>query len=102
MDEKFSYFFMAFAYDIFESRFGTCFIVSSRSVKVFFCSFVADILFRDPDDCFFSASLCLALDSPTCFYFIISGFETNSGRKKKTLMKISGGCYRGFSVHPKA
>lgn len=57
----------------------------------FLCLFAtfANILFPDPDGFFPRLA-------STCFYFIISGL------KQKTVMKISGSCYRGFSVHSKA
>lgn len=57
---KFLYFYEQH-HDIFEIQFGTCSIVSWQRAELFFVSFVADILFRDPDGSFFSSSFASRL-----------------------------------------
>ena len=87
---KFLYFYErhVFAYDIFEIQFGTCFIAKRRlSVLYFFC-------FEIPMTFFLLSFLRLP---QLVFISLLAALN-----KKKTIMKISGSRYRGFSVHSKA
>lgn len=64
------------------------------SLIAFFRVFFADISFRDPDDFF----CCLV--STQVFISLLAALKQTL--KKKTIIKISSRCYRGFSVHSKA